>query len=77
MVSLNKFKTHHNNVYLGHPHQFWRLRHRRDMETLINVADLKTSLDKVSYDALHLQKAIINRTSEKVSKLLNQEEIRL
>ncbi|CAH4029708.1 unnamed protein product [Pieris brassicae] len=28
MVSLNKLKTHQNNVYLGHPHQFWRRREK-------------------------------------------------
>ncbi|KAJ8708633.1 hypothetical protein PYW08_010015 [Mythimna loreyi] len=66
MVGITKLKKQ-QTVYFGHPFQFWKERQRKEMETLVDVEDMKKMSDVVEYDLVHLQK-------EKLKQLLEQEE---
>ncbi|XP_038217887.1 trichohyalin-like [Zerene cesonia] len=69
MGRLNKSKDNH--VYFGHPFSFWRLRQRNDMESLINVDELKKAMDVAELDHIHIQK------KQRLRVLLEREESEL
>ncbi|CAG4994995.1 unnamed protein product [Parnassius apollo] len=67
MVGLAKRKVKHTPVYFGHPFQFWKTRQRCDLNTVIDIEDMKKLSDVVEYDNMHLQ-------MQKLKLLLEQEE---
>ncbi|XP_050356410.1 trichohyalin-like [Nymphalis io] len=44
-------------VYCGHPIPFWKIRQHRDSETVIDVNEMKKTIDIVDYDRVHIEKA--------------------